>query len=67
VRCDVGDGMERGFSGNREVGYEGVVMGSSALGIQNLDGEPVENQSILAIAQRNLGQPAKMKVFFFPG
>jgi len=56
-----------GFSGHRQVGHEGIVIGPSPLGIQNLDGKPVDDQSVLGIPQRNLIQPAVDEGTFLAG
>ena len=56
-----------GFSGHRQVGHEGIVIGPSPLGIQNLNGKPVDDQSVLGIAQRNLIQPAVDEGTFLSG
>ena len=42
-----------GAGGDREIGDEAVVIGSLALGIEDLDGEPVDQDGIVRGAQRH--------------
>jgi len=53
-----GGQVGNGFSGHRQVGYEGIVIGPAPLGIQNFDGEPVDDQGVFGVPQRNVIQPA---------
>ena len=51
---ELGDGL----GGDRQVGDEAVVVGSLSLGVEDLDGEPIDAEGILAGAQRHAGEPA---------
>jgi len=62
-----GGQVGNGFSGHRQVGYEGIVIGPAPLGIQNFDGEPVDDQGVFGVPQRNLSQPAVDEGAFLSG
>ena len=51
---DLGDGL----GGDGQVGEEGVVVGALALGVEDLDGEPVDVASVWAGVQRQVGEPS---------
>src|SRR5690349_25073922 len=44
--------------GDGQIGDEGIGIGASALVVEDLDGEPVDLEGIVAGAQRHLGEPA---------
>src|SRR4051812_13155754 len=43
---------------NREIGDEAVAVGDLALGVQDLDHQPVDGQRLLVAAQRHPAEPA---------
>ena len=46
------------LGGDRQVGHEAVVVGPLSLGVEDLDGEPIDAEGILAGAQRHIAEPA---------
>ena len=47
-----------GVGGDRQISEEAVVVGPLSLGIEDLDGEPIDGDGVLAVAHRHAGKPA---------
>jgi len=58
TRPPAGGEFGDGIGGDREIGDEAVVVGSLCLGVEGLDGEPVDRDGILGGAQRHGVEPA---------
>jgi hypothetical protein len=58
TRPPAGGEFGDGAGGDREIGDEAVVVGSLCLGVEGLDGEPVDRDGILGGAQRHGIEPA---------
>ena len=53
-----GGDLGNGLGGDGQVGDKAVVVGALALGVEDLDGEPVDVASVWAGAQRQVGEPS---------
>ena len=47
-----------GVGSDGQIGNEAVVVGSLSLGIEDLDGEPIDADGVLAVAHRHARKPA---------
>jgi len=53
-----GGDFGNGLGGDRQIGDEAVGIGHLSFGVADLDGEPIDDEGVVAGAQRHGGEPA---------